>query len=799
MRVSILNKYMQKCTDMKTNKKTAIWTGLFLAALTLFSACQKRDSDGLDMGDGQSVYLSLAVPEIEEVVVTRAEATQLEKDIYSVWVLAFDQNGACFYKREVYNEDTPYEMSRALAIPKQTGNLYQSCTVWVLANIGRYNDASISSALIDVTTLDDFNQLYAYRLLQDNGSGTASSLRKCLPMTGSASSVDLTQATSIGRPISIDMKRAVAKVSFSITVGEGLEFYFDQWSVEGLSRYTYVVEHSDSDGDGVGDDFADDNPGITDPYNPYYPSNETESDLVTVGVGAWLTDANQDAASGGFYTYENRRGGRLSAPNIGNLQGDAGDYAQEIKDKTDATGIDPRFKTLYAPANAAFLVLTGLIRDKATQNVASFSYKIALGANNTDDYNLLRDHNYVYNIGINGMTYNDITVEAFDSRVHRAYALQVSAPEHERMDAHFDKRYLDITASAGELELQLYPTMNDAEAGTNALTDDDEAWKWIRLSKMNTYNIDIDPDENVKQTATYGDISRQRFYVYTDENLSTTARSVVLKVTHTPAEGSSGIVQRPVSRYYTYTQAGMIEANGLWVESYEEYGMNLDPYSSDQPTQGLQWGWGIVKSGNSVTKAYDFTANITTSTGGLSNTQFIVAEENNGVAFDGVDVGSTEVSALYNNYAARYCYNKNKRRLDGSIDPEYGVKWYLPSLNELLPITTSVTSSSAMWKPENMTGKSYWSSTVPSEDEVRGRNTWWAQLLPDFIWNTFVGDYVEAGTEFEYRNVAEGGLNGKKEMIDVKFKDKLGILTYTAKVYPTRSTVKHVRAVRVIE
>ena len=61
MRVSILNKYMQKCTDMKTNKKTAIWTGLFLAALTLFSACQKRDSDGLDMGDGQSIYLSMAV------------------------------------------------------------------------------------------------------------------------------------------------------------------------------------------------------------------------------------------------------------------------------------------------------------------------------------------------------------------------------------------------------------------------------------------------------------------------------------------------------------------------------------------------------------------------------------------------------------------------------------------------------------------------------------------------------------------------------------------------------------------
>lgn len=765
---------MQKCTDMKTNKKTAIWTGLFLAALTLFSACQKRDSDGLDMGDGQSVYLSLAVPEIEEVVVTRAEATQLEKDIYSVWVLAFDQNGACFYKNEVYNEDTPYEMSRALAIPKQTGDQYKKCTVWVLANVGKYDGAAGSYDFESVTTLDDFNQLYAYRLLQDNGSGTASSLRKCLPMTGSATGVDLTQATSIGSPISIDMKRAVAKVSFSITVGEGLEFYFDQWSVEGLSRYTYVAEHSDSDGDGVGDDFADDNPDITDPYNPYYPSNVDESNLVTVSVGAWLTDANPNAAAGGFYTYENRRGGRLEHPNIGNLQGDAGDYAQEIKDKIDVTKTDPRFKTLYAPANAAFLVLTGLIRDKATQNVASFTYKIALGANNTNDYNLLRDHNYVYNIGINGTTYNDITVDAFDSRVHRAYALQISAPESQRMDAHFDKRYLDITASAGELELQFYPTMKDAEDGTNPLT----AVDWISLSKKDTYNIDIDPDENVVQKDTYEDISRKRFYVYTDENLSTTARSVVLKVTHTPASESSEIVKdTTVSRYYTYTQAGMIEANGLWVESYEEYGMNLDPYSSDQPTQGLQWGW----HGTEI--------NAYSTSDGQGNTNTIVSLSGN--------PGDFTNGSLYNDYAARYCYNKNKRQADGSIDLEYGVKWYMPSIDELRPLTTNITVSSASWKPENMAGKAYWSSTVPKESEVVGMpDDWgWGQL----IWDIFVGDYTDAGSEYEYRNVAESGENGVDEKVEIKFKDIFNWLEYTAKAYPTRSTVKHVRAVRVKE
>lgn len=777
---------MQKCTDMKTNKKTAIWTGLFLAALTLFSACQKRDSDGLGMGDGQSIYLSMAVPEIEEVVVTRATASDVERLIYSVWVLAFDQHGTCFYKESVYDgfeANEPYDARRALAIPKQTGDQYKECTVWVLANVGKYDGAAGSYDFESVTTLDDFNQLYAYRLLQDNGSGTASSPRKCLPMTGLASSVDLTQATSIGSPISIDMERAVAKVSFNISVKEGLEFYFNNWSVEGLSRYTYVVEHSDSDGDGVGDDFADDNPGITDPYNPYYPSNETESSLVTVAVGKWLHEV-PDVASGGFYTYENRRGGRLSAPNIGNLQGDAGDYAQEIKDKTDATGTDPRFKTLYAPANAAFLVLTGLIRDKATQNVASFTYKIALGANNTNDYNLLRDHNYVYNIGINGTTYNDITVDAFDSRVHEAYALQISAPESQRMDAHFDKRYLDITASAGELELQLYPTMSDAEAGTNPLT----AVDWISLSKMDTYNIDIDPDENVVQKVTYADISRQRFYVYTDENLSTTSRSVVLKVTHTPASESSEIVKGPVSRYYTYTQAGMIEVNGLWVESYEEYGMNLDPYSSDQPTQGLQWGW----HGTEI--------NAYSTSDGPGNTNTIVTLSGN--------PGDFTNGSLYNDYAARYCYNKNKRQADGSIDPEYGVKWYLPSIDQLKPLTSSITASSASWKPVTMAGKGYWSSSVPTLYEVQinpfqdeydnagnfiEKGFWWIIYQ---AWEFFFRDRVtDPDGEYYYTKVAKVAQDGI-EVFDPAGGSQDG---YNLESYFKRTEMKHVRAVRVKE
>lgn len=350
------------------------------------------------------------------------------------------------------------------------------------------------------------------------------------------------------------------------------------------------------------------------------------------------------------------------------------------------------------------------------------------------------------------------------------------------MDAHYDKRYLDIVASPGDLELQFYPTQEDAENGTNPIDDNG----WIVLSEMDTYNIDIDPEESTKKTATLTDIAHKEYYIYTQENLSSSARSVVLRIKHTPLSGSSAIVQEPVYRYYTYTQAGVIEVNGIYVESYEEYAMNLDPYETAMPTTGLQWGWSLVKSGNSVTQAWDFTGS-TDADNGLNNTKAIINTQ--GEAFSGVDINS-----LYNNYAARYCYNKNKREADGSVKEE-NIKWYLPSINELTPLTGQVTGDAQDgWTPITMKEKGYWSSSVPTENATTGMpdNFFWGE----FIWNIFVGDYIERGSEYEFRNVAESAMDGQTDKFTIDFKDIFNWRTYTAEVYYQRATPKFVRAVR---
>ena len=504
--------------------------------------------------------------------------------------------------------------------------------------------------------------------------------------------------------------------------------------------------------------------------------------LVTYPVSKWLSD--MEPTTFGFYTYENRRGGRLSSPNPDNLQGEVGDYAEDIKNLTDNAN-NPKFKTLYAPENASFIILTGLIREKDTKNVTSFAYKIALGANNADDYNLLRNHNYVYNIHINGVRFDDITVDAFDSRVHKAYALQISAPYSESMDAHYDKRYLNILASAGTVDLQLYPTQQDAEAGTNPLGND----AWIVLSDVDTYNIDIDPDQSSSKTLSYGDVENKTLYLYADENVSTQSRSAVLKITHTPEQGSSEIVSQSVVRYYTYTQAGLIEIDGVYVESYEEYGMNLNPYGTEQPVTGLQWGWRGVTDFAPRYEWSDVTYDVTSTSNGYTNTSKIFLYETNHpsqVAFDGVDVNS-----FYKNYAVRYCYNKNKRTEDGVVE---NMEWYLPAIDELMPLTGSLS---------DMRGKAngYWSSSVPTYMETSTNpgdpNGTALERLIYLAWRViiwFLGadqTYDDPNWTWYYGNVAKAAADGD-ELMDSAGDWGGG----SALVYNPRTYTKYVRCVR---
>lgn len=757
-------------------KKIFGYTAYLLSGMLMFAACQNDTFENIPTEeDSNMVYFGMNLPEVEDIIVTRATASEMEKDIHTVRILAFDKNENCFYNEEVYNNsEGSYSPTNVLAIPKQSGDEYKECTIYAITNVGI--DEGVAQGSYDftkVTNLDELKATYGYRLLQGNSSGDLTK-RTCIPMTGSIT-VDMTQSTSIGNPYKIELERVLARVSFSVSVtNPDLEFYFNNWTVGSLPRYSYVIPQES--------DMTSKPEGVE--YEPYFPSNETEENLTTYGVSKWIESGTTETSTYGFYMYENRRGGRSDSPKPENLYGETGDYAEEIKNKTDASGTNPKFKTLYAPENSSFIILTGVIRDKNTKNVNSFAYKIALGANNANDYNILRNHNYVYNIKINGLTYDDITVEAFDSRVHKAYALQISAPYSQQMDAHYDKRYLDILASPGDLELQFYPTQADAEAETNAIANKD----WIVLSEMDTYNIDIDKEESTSKKYTFNNVEHKEYFIYTQENLTKEARSVVLRVKHTPTAESSEVVNEPVYRYYTYTQAGIIEVDGMYVESYEEYGMNLDPYSPEQAVQGLQWG------GTAEINAYDKQY-------GYSNTSQILNTL-------GHSNDLKNATMLYKDYAAGYCYNKNKRNADGSISPE-NYKWYMPAIDQLITLTNEVKGSvqgnannGTSWTPTSMAGNTYWSSSVPTMQEVTKNpfeGDWgpllnWLRKILHAIWEAFFRSKVEnPNGEYYYTKVAKSGMDGK-EKFDPAGGTEQG---YEISSYYRRFETMKVRAVRI--
>jgi len=860
--------------------------GAAAMAVALAAACDTDLCEPQPVGaGGDKVYLRLDVPQIEETVVSRAGADDPDNVIYSAQVFVFDADGGLIYKNQLYNgyaDKKPYDTSQALGIPVQTGDPYRNCSIYVFANVAIWDAAPVGAYNFDdIRSLDDLKKVYSYRTLQSSFP----EVRDHRPMVGMVENVDLTQATSVGSPHRVEMKRGLAKINFQITVSADFSFYFTGWSVGSMPRYTLAVPQQNAEGQPL--DFADSGIYSDDktrfPYGLYFPDRalQSEVNLTTIAVKdpVWISGGSSEPVS--FFMYENRRGGRATRPDWSNVQGTLQESADQLQ-YTDPNN-DPRFKTLYAPADASYIVVKGLIKKNQegqdSESVRSFSYKIALGGNNTDDYNVERNHSYTYNLRINGMTNNDVSVSVddFDSRAHRGYGIHIAAPNIDRIDAHYDKRYINVTATPGTIDFALYGTRDEAAAAGGSPMED--AGSWVKLSEMDTYNIDIDPDEATKKTLNFSSDRPNRFLcLYTKENAGTRPRTAVLKISHTvknaadlPSEGNEvggdmEIVYHDdgtatVNYYYEVKQAGLLPVTmtlpgggtrTFYVESYEEYKMAVDPTYTQQ-AEGMPWGWCIDKTGNTVYN-YDFdkgsylSASGSGSLGkasdrenGLPNTLAIIGAESYGEAFPGAvplaamppSAGKPYVEEIYRNYAARYCYNKNKRDAEGNI---VEAKWYLPAYEELCALTKdNAFATPSGWTPFASNTGSYWSSTVPEEDTVNEKpvnaewyktmnGIYWSDFLDasrnlfalisiflgnyhrptedvhswgDAIWEMITKNMIASGNPYEYRNVALSVKNGVllQERKAYTYQNE----TYYYDLYTPRSGSFDVRAVRSAE
>ena len=447
-----------------------------------------------------------------------------------------------------------------------------------------------------------------------------------------------------------------------------------------------------------------------------------------------------------FYMWENRRGGRSSLVSGKNAQ------PANCPDENRQC-----YKASYAPQKASYVLLYGVYTDH-NGNTKFVTYTIYLGVDNYQDYNVRRNNRYTYNVKISSAERCDVStyVEGYDSRVSFGGANIIIKGETE-LDAHYDARVMDITSGAGTINADI---LTSAGAATT-----ESFWAKISFTDSPSYGANT-TTEKTSLTKAVTSSSTTKIYIVVKENTDITDRTAILRVKFT-AIGSSVQTQN-----FTIRQKGIIRIGNLGVETYEEYTKSYDPTLAYNSTvSGLQWGY------YSQSNVYDLNGSALGSNGN-SNTEKLVEFETSYTPFTGWSLYS-----LYQNYAARYCYNKNKRNANGTI---IETKWFLPSLTQLNTITTS--SAIPSTHPGKIDQNSvYWSSSCPTRTEVSNLNNNLSSSSLQWFMNILISVF---GTNTDASNVAKASKAGT-EYFNTNNNGNI-----TVRAYPTRDTQYKVRCVR---
>lgn len=229
---------------------------------------------------------------------------------------------------------------------------------------------------------------------------------------------------------------------------------------------------------------------------------------------------------------------------------------------------------------------------------------------------------------------------------------------------------------------------------------------WITMSQSRTY---LKSEQHSNQIIVdNGDV-----VVHFDENISTTDAPRIASVL--TQDRNSSYKRRIVFEQLNLKGmvlglfGGVKDSGGytslLACESVEEYDVRDYDYEDDGPTivpGGLPWGFDGVAVG--LTDSLHGRL----STIMLAKTRF----EDNGIATSEIDL------TLFHNYAARYCYDKN-RDTDGSgtLD-DNEIVWYLPAKNQLMGAWIAYAGE--------FTPNLYWSVT---ESESHSQNSCYVNFI----------------------------------------------------------------------
>lgn len=669
---------------------------------------------------------------------TRSLTPAQESLIANVYVLVFDENGVIHT-----NEHFPglnITGSENISFETLSGNRRQ---IWVVAN-GDVNDDTDAGRNLDndlkaVTTIEGLKNI----LVRVKGNGLDRTDR--LTMVGTLT-LDIAKPHTTAIPVQLHFLAAKATVTIRDNTPSDVSITIIGWDMVNIPVKTYLAERT-------GDDQAD-------AVNPAQASDY----LATNGKYAFSgTDATAKTWTQSVYLFENRRGGRVDRTDPANP---ADKYPGMSVDDDDQRG-----KAWYAPAGATYMLVYGTYtKDGQMNNVV---YKIYLGENPVNDYNISRGKHYQYNVTINGL--DNINI---DTNVEWGSAsFSAATSDNLTMDAHPDFRVLRIGGTAVDGSTPAYATVEVLE------TDGATPCSWLSVSPLNLYRHGIKQASGDHQQFAAGDgtgsyvrakytpaptaesefadatfsmtrkltkipfsqpavYTYQNMIVYADAYDGTGERAAKIRMTY--YKGADGTEQAG-QLTYDITQSGTIKvSDDLYIERYEESAMLIHPGlpTGFQNTTTMQWGYstaalyaasdrytnGAYLTANAVYNNVDVRSGMDAPvwtapayadyrekyprSGGkvVEPSSLAVADP---TYFYPVQDASTPLTAyfhpIFNASAARYCHEKNRDTDGDGIISADETFWYLPSVADMVEIAAK--------KPAglNLTG-TYWTATEEGTD-----------------------------------------------------------------------------------
>ena len=330
---------------------------------------------------------------------------------------------------------------------------------------------------------------------------------------------------------------------------------------------------------------------------------------------------------------------------------------------------------------ASYLVVEGVyqtINAVGNYEASNVRYYVYLGSDNYADFNVRRNHNYIYEIKI-------YTEEKYDTRVYSKDAGNLAIYyDNAILDAHFNV-----------LQTLLYSQTN----WTARVVDPDKT-PWLEISTSPSYKPrkagDTNPDSDVAQFSLSGDGGLNYIYVHTDEFIPkiNSPRENPWYAT-TPNLGGGDRVHMGVKtrKGQIVIESGTAEPVYIDVEQYAaqmvilhiEQDVNnlmkevLDTFYIEQVMEKKNMAWGFEKY-------WSLGLDQLISKGqwdGLKNTRELY---HMALWDDESDVKAYYPDGIPSDIALGYAIGKNRdRNGNGKIDAEE-IVWYLPAANELQAI-----------------------------------------------------------------------------------------------------------------